>query len=120
MRLVAIPNGPLMLAETGRLVDAEGRALTPPVYLCRCGASRHKPYCDGSHGAIGFRAEGAEFRSAPGPSLHVLPADHPERHEDHRVPGEVVEPDHDRGLEKGLVHEEMHEHVEGPEREEGE
>jgi len=59
-----MPNGPLMLVETGRLVDAEGREVASPLYLCRCGASRHKPYCDGSHGAAGFRAEGAEIRSA--------------------------------------------------------
>jgi CDGSH-type Zn-finger protein len=26
--------------------------------LCRCGASRHKPYCDGSHHAVGFDASG--------------------------------------------------------------
>ncbi len=26
--------------------------------LCRCGASAHKPYCDGSHAAAGFSASG--------------------------------------------------------------
>lgn len=26
--------------------------------LCRCGASRNKPYCDGSHHAVGFEATG--------------------------------------------------------------
>jgi CDGSH-type Zn-finger protein len=65
MRIVALPNGPLMLAETGRLVDAEGGEVASPLYLCRCGASRHKPYCDGGHGAAGFRADGIEIRSKP-------------------------------------------------------
>jgi CDGSH-type Zn-finger protein/uncharacterized Fe-S cluster protein YjdI len=26
--------------------------------LCRCGASKHKPYCDGSHKEVGFAASG--------------------------------------------------------------
>ncbi len=42
-------NGPLTLHGSG------GRtAFALTTYLCRCGASRNKPYCDGSHRAIGF------------------------------------------------------------------
>lgn len=25
------------------------------IYLCRCGVSKHKPYCDGSHRAVNFK-----------------------------------------------------------------
>jgi CDGSH-type Zn-finger protein/uncharacterized Fe-S cluster protein YjdI len=34
--------------------ESQGSRLT----LCRCGASRHKPYCDGSHSEAGFKATG--------------------------------------------------------------
>ena len=33
------------------LIEAEGDEL----YLCRCGASSNKPFCDGSHKAAGFQ-----------------------------------------------------------------
>jgi CDGSH-type Zn-finger protein/uncharacterized Fe-S cluster protein YjdI len=49
------PNGPLLLKGNVR-VDVRGG----PVFeggggaLCRCGASKSKPFCDGSHKAAGF------------------------------------------------------------------
>jgi CDGSH-type Zn-finger protein/uncharacterized Fe-S cluster protein YjdI len=48
-------NGPLAVHAE---VQLEGQ---PPAYratLCRCGASKNKPYCDGSHTAAGFSATG--------------------------------------------------------------
>lgn len=51
-----VPDGPLHVAGdlTIRLEDGEilreNRAA-----LCRCGASRNKPYCDGTHKRTGFR-----------------------------------------------------------------
>jgi len=38
--------------------------------LCRCGASKHKPYCDGSHHEVGFAASG-EPTSGPTDMLPV-------------------------------------------------
>ncbi len=48
-------NGPL--AVHGDLVIA-GQAPALRATLCRCGQSKTKPYCDGSHGAAGFQATG--------------------------------------------------------------
>jgi CDGSH-type Zn-finger protein/uncharacterized Fe-S cluster protein YjdI len=53
----ARPNGPLMLTGPLTIVGANGRrALTESTFLCRCGASGNKPYCDGTHRRIGFIA----------------------------------------------------------------
>jgi CDGSH-type Zn-finger protein len=40
------------------LVSGTGRTLlrTVETYLCRCGGSANKPYCDGSHVKIGFKS----------------------------------------------------------------
>jgi len=45
-------EGPVVLMdhEGNEIPTAEGR----PFFLCRCGASQKKPFCDGSHRRIGF------------------------------------------------------------------
>ncbi|MBI2525716.1 MAG: CDGSH iron-sulfur domain-containing protein, partial [Candidatus Rokubacteria bacterium] len=42
-----------------QVTDAEGNAVVPnanPFYLCRCGASANKPFCDGQHKKIEFKS----------------------------------------------------------------
>ena len=52
------PNGPLFVRGRFRVVDEDGRPIREDtrLALCRCGASANKPFCDGSHRRIGFRA----------------------------------------------------------------
>jgi len=51
-------SGPLWLRGGIPVASADGHAyeVRNRVTLCRCGASKNKPFCDGSHAAIGFRA----------------------------------------------------------------
>lgn len=43
-------DGPVEITSgTGHRIAVTGKA-----FLCRCGASKNKPFCDGSHKAIGF------------------------------------------------------------------
>ncbi|MDP8950775.1 MAG: CDGSH iron-sulfur domain-containing protein [Actinomycetota bacterium] len=52
-------NGPFLVTGSFRLVDAEGDEFSvdkETVALCRCGASTRKPFCDGTHSKVGFRA----------------------------------------------------------------
>ena len=54
-------NGPLLVEGPVTIVDAAGnRFVVPPekpaVALCRCGQSKNKPFCDGSHKTCSFMA----------------------------------------------------------------
>ena len=62
----ALKNGPYEVRGESSLIDRRGgkyQGQKDPLYLCRCGQSKNKPYCDGSHAEIGFQAE--ESASAP-------------------------------------------------------
>ncbi|GAB4249636.1 MAG: CDGSH iron-sulfur domain-containing protein [Acidobacteriota bacterium] len=47
------PNGPILIQGDFVLKDGEGRAYDlggrTNIALCRCGLSKDKPFCDGSH-----------------------------------------------------------------------
>lgn len=54
-------NGPLKVTGALELVSGTGHTLdrVSQAWLCRCGQSANKPYCDGSHRKTGFQADGA-------------------------------------------------------------
>jgi len=49
-------NGPLQVSGDFELFSSSGEIITrqSPVFLCRCGMSSDKPFCDGSHKSSGF------------------------------------------------------------------
>ena len=58
VHITATKNGPYMVEGMVDLTDADGKAYPAKakVWLCRCGASTKKPFCDGTHSKIGFQA----------------------------------------------------------------
>ncbi len=54
-------NGPYEVRGASHVVGSDGSALRDSsrvVYLCRCGGSGTKPFCDGSHNRNGFTDDG--------------------------------------------------------------
>jgi CDGSH-type Zn-finger protein len=53
------PNGSIRVTGTVDFIDADGNVMESKTdfSLCRCGHSKEKPYCDGSHREAGFTAE---------------------------------------------------------------
>ncbi len=53
MRITVTKTGPYKVEGCGELRDGEEKLLETqegqPFFLCRCGHSANKPFCDGSH-----------------------------------------------------------------------
>jgi CDGSH-type Zn-finger protein len=57
--VVPYEDGPLLIRGDFTLLTPDGTVIDPgrsTVALCRCGKSALKPFCDGTHKAINFRA----------------------------------------------------------------
>ena len=59
-RVTPYRNGPYLVRGEFELTDQDGEVIETrrgTIALCRCGASRMKPFCDGTHKSIGFQAD---------------------------------------------------------------
>jgi len=68
-KITALDNGPYLVKGPVVLLDADGnefRAERANVALCRCGGSQNKPFCDGTHSRVGFRAAERAVREVQG------------------------------------------------------
>jgi CDGSH-type Zn-finger protein len=61
-RITAYRDGPLIVRGPFRLEDQDGNPIEAgreTIALCRCGKSRLRPFCDGTHKLVRFRAPSA-------------------------------------------------------------
>ena len=58
LSITAAADGPLHLVGNAEVITGTGKTIkrVTEAWLCRCGQSKNKPYCDGSHKAAGFRS----------------------------------------------------------------
>ena len=67
-RITPMRDGPLLVTGKVEVRHEDGSVETlPRATLCRCGESKHKPFCDNQHLAVGFRAPGVPFK------IHLSP-----------------------------------------------
>ena len=69
VQVMATENGPYKVTGEIELVDHDGNVVPTrgkSVFLCRCGGSTNKPFCDGTHSKIGFQGAIAAVRDAGG------------------------------------------------------
>jgi CDGSH-type Zn-finger protein/uncharacterized Fe-S cluster protein YjdI len=59
LEIKANPSGPLRFTGKTAIINGEGEAVfqAERQFLCRCGYSSKKPFCDGTHKQVGFTTE---------------------------------------------------------------
>lgn len=66
--ITPILDGPLLVTGRIEVRHEDGSTETlPRATLCRCGESKHKPFCDNEHLKVGFSAPGRRMR------IHLTP-----------------------------------------------
>ena len=63
IKMLFTPNGPIAVSgdlSELKLIDSTGQPIDvseeKKIFLCRCGGSTTKPFCDGTHSRTGFAA----------------------------------------------------------------
>jgi len=75
----ALKNGPYLINNLQKFTNSRGEDIETKLTmaLCRCGGSKTKPFCDGTHASIGFTDEKSEERvvdkkeSYPGKNITI-------------------------------------------------
>ena len=62
IKITGLKNGPYEISGQTDLIelrDANGKVLSSKgtLHLCRCGGSKNKPFCDGTHASARFVSE---------------------------------------------------------------
>jgi CDGSH-type Zn-finger protein len=68
-KITALDDGPYLVKGPIVLLDADSNEFftrRASVALCRCGGSQNKPFCDGTHSRVGFRAAERAVREVQG------------------------------------------------------
>ena len=51
VKIQILDDAPIIVKGETELIDGEGKTIetSSELHLCRCGMSKNKPHCDGSH-----------------------------------------------------------------------
>ncbi|MBI2756758.1 MAG: CDGSH iron-sulfur domain-containing protein [Chloroflexi bacterium] len=69
VKITPTNNGPYMVEGEVELVSPSGKPIPTKggkTFLCRCGGSTNKPFCDGTHSKTGFQAAEAAVAAQEG------------------------------------------------------